>query len=323
MKRTLLYCFAAILLAACSKSDDSAESGEGGNGGGHLAEVTVETSQRQLIVTEQASNSILIYDQPSRKLLWRWTAADSAIPAARQKWFRLPDEARPLYNRSCLLVTASGGGAALIRIRDRKVLFYACPGGNPHSAEVLPDGNLVVASSDGYLTVYRCDTVAGYAEGYLSRTELTAAHNVVWDLKRACLWSAGGESMCRYAYADGRLHLVRSTPLPAGCGDAHDLTPVYGRDLLLLSTNSRCLSYDPAADAAAEVQCFQQHAIKSISTGPFGFATVCTRPTESWWSSEVLHFNSGERLFSMSGYRIYKARWRVETPFSYPEKHEL
>ena len=38
----------------------------------------------------------------------------------------------------------------------------------------------------------------------------------------------------------GQLTLVRSTPLPAGCGDAHDLTPVYGTDQLLLSTNSRC-----------------------------------------------------------------------------------
>lgn len=319
MKRTLFYCFAAFLLAACSKGDDSAESNRTGNGGGHSAEVTIDTSERQLIVTEQASASIMIYDQPSSKLLWQWTAADSSIPASRQKWFRLPDEARPVYNCSCLLVTASGGGVALIRIRDKKVLFYAKPDGNPHSAEVLPDDNIVVASSDGgYLTVYERDTVTGYAKGFLSRTELTAAHNVVWDLERSCLWSAGGETLYCYSYADGELHPIRSIALPAGCGNAHDLTPVYGMDQLLLSTNSRCFSYNPAADAVAEVQCFQQNAIKSISTGPFGYATVCTRPTESWWSPEVLNFNSGERVFSMPDYRIYKARWRVETPFSYP-----
>lgn len=322
MKRTLPLLLAAVLLAACSK-DEPVLPGEGENNGGGFTEVTIDTSDRQLIITEQASASIMIYDQPSRKLLWEWTASDSAIPASRQKWFRLPDEARTVYNRTCLLVTASGGGAALIRIRDKKVLFYAKPDGNPHSAEVLPDNNIVVASSDGYLTVYECDTVRCYAKDFLSRTELASAHNVVWDRSRGCLWSAGGESMHRYAYADGQLTLVRSTPLPAGCGDAHDLTPVYGTDQLLLSTNSRCFRYDPTTDTAAETQSFQQHAIKSISTGPFGYTTVCTRPTESWWSPEVLNFSSGVQLFFMRDYHIYKARWRVETPFSYPERHEL
>lgn len=323
MKRYLLLLLAAALLAGCSKDDEPAEPGGGGDNGGGSGEVTIDTSARQLIVTEQASAAIMIYDQPSRKLLWQWTAAESAIPAARQTWFRLPDEARAVYNRSCLLVTASGGGVALIRIRDKKVLFYAKPGGNPHSAEVLPDNNIVVASSDGYLTVYERDTVKCYAKNYLSRTNLVSAHNAVWDIKRECLWSAGGESMCRYTYADGQLALVQSTPLPAGCGDAHDLTPVYGSDQLLLATNSRCFRYDPATDTASEAQSFQQHAIKSISTGPFGYTTICTRPTESWWSPEVLNFGSGVQLFFMRDYRIYKARWRVETPFSYPEKHEL
>ena len=86
-----------------------------------------------------------------------------------------------------MLVTASGGGVALIRIADKKAMFYAKPGGNPHSAEVLPDGNVVVASSTGnLLSVY----VYNGADSYVSRPAFTmpvhSAHNVVWDRKRGC-----------------------------------------------------------------------------------------------------------------------------------------
>ena len=242
----------------------------------------------------------------------------------------LPDEAKPVYNRTCVLVTASGGGVALIRIADKKAMFYAKPGGNPHSAEVLPDGNVVVASSTGnLLSVY----VYNGADSYVSRPAFTmpvhSAHNVVWDRKRGCLWTATGAQLLKLAYNGKRtapeLTQVRSYDMAAGNTDAHDLAPVCGEDAMYVSTNQHVYKFDCAAEKFLDVEIFQQNTIKSISTGPEGYSTIVMRPTSggsNWWSAEVCDMK-GNRLFNRAGYQIYKARWYVENPFGYPEVHTL
>jgi len=224
----------------------------------------------------------------------------------------------------------AGGGVALIRIADKKAMFYAKPGGNPHSAEVLPDGNVVVASSTGnLLSVY----VYNGADSYVSRPAFTmpvhSAHNVVWDRKRGCLWTATGAQLLKLAYNGKRtapeLTQVRSYDMAAGNTDAHDLAPVCGEDAMYVSTNQHVYKFDCAAEKFLDVEIFQQNTIKSISTGPEGYSTIVMRPTSggsNWWSAEVCDMK-GNRLFNRAGYQIYKARWYVENPFGYPEVHTL
>lgn len=282
---------------------------------------SLEKSSKQLILTEQASNTIRIYDQPTRELLWQWNPDTAGLPESRAKWFYTPDEAKPVYNKSCLLVTASNGGLALVRIKDKKVLFYAKPGGNPHSAEVLPDNNIVCASSDGYLTLWKYDAKKGYASEYVQKIDFKGVHNAVWDLKRECLWCAGDDEMRCYLYKDGSLVRDKSVALPTPLG--HDLIPEYGKDRLLLTTWANVYRFNPSDCSFEVAPVFLQKNVKSVSTGESGQTSVYTTPTESWWTDEVLELATGQRVFYCEGLRIYKARWRAETPFSYPKKHSL
>lgn len=311
MSRATIIFSALVILSGCS---DKMHTTPGGHEGGDVPD---GTSSKQLIVTDQASSSIFIYDFPTQETVWSWTAEDSEIPSGHAGWFGLPDEAKPVYEASCILMTDSRGGTALVRIKDKKALFYANPGGNPHSAEILPDGNIVVASSDGYLTMYEQDETSAYADHHLDRILLTSAHNVVWDKNRDCLWSAGGEIVYRLSCKDNKLQIQEQIPLPAGCGDAHDMVPVYGTNRLVLSTNSRCFYFYPESGTIEEAPSFRQGQIKSVSTGPFGYETICTVPEESWWTTSILNFSSGNTLVRFPEAEIYKARWRLDSPFSY------
>lgn len=306
-----------ILLGFVACGGESSYKGENVNPGAP----SLETSTKQLILTEQASNTIRIYDQPTRNLLWQWNPDTDGLSSADAKWFYTPDEAKPAFNKSCMLITASNGGVALVRIKDKKVLFYAKPGGNPHSAEVLPDNNIVCTSSDGYITLWKCDTLQQYASSYIQKVDFKGVHNAVWDLKRNCLWCAGDDEMRCYLYKDGLLVQDKAITLPSPLG--HDLVPVFGKDKLLLTTWANVYYFNPSDCSFEIAPVFLQKNVKSVSTGETGQTAVYTTPTESWWTDEVLELATGQRVFYCEGLRIYKARWRAETPFSYPKKHSL
>lgn len=277
-----------------------------------------------LILTEQARPAIRIVETGTGNTVWEWRPADDET-LEDPDWFSNPDEAKAVYDRKYLLVTASGGGVALIRIADKKVLFEAYAGGNPHSAEVLPDGNIVVASSTGnYMTLFRTDTLAAAGDIWKKQQPLPDGHNVVWDRERTCLWSAGRNKLYRYRYnfscGEPGLTLVDSLPLP---GDhAHDLFPVHGKDSLWLSNTTGVYTLALATGDISAAEMAHRENIKSISSGPEGFPTVIMRPTEQWWSDTVLD-SEGGTVFAEKGLKIYKARWFLANPFSYPENDSM
>ena len=191
-----------------------------------------------IALVEQNPSRVALVDRASGEMLWSWTPADSDLTAAEQAWFELPDEVKPIYDCEYLLVTATRGGVAIIRIEDKRVMFYACPKGQPHSAELLPDGNVVVASStDGTadgdkLRLYEVDFTKRFASEPAAVYPLNFGHNAVWDRTNELLWATAGDVLHAYRYirTDGRpaLALQETYPLPDGQKDAHDLFPVYG-----------------------------------------------------------------------------------------------
>ena len=119
-----------------------------------------DSSKRLIIMADQSANRVAIADVDSRSIVWEWVPTASNVRREDAKWFTNISDVKPVYDNKYVLTTASAGGVALIRIADKKTVFYAYGGnGNIHSAEVLPDGNIVIAASTGgYLMLLKTDT---------------------------------------------------------------------------------------------------------------------------------------------------------------------
>lgn len=270
-------------------------------------------------MAEQQKHRVAIADVIKKTIIWEWEPAKSNVKAEHLKWFLSISEAKPVYNMQYILVTASGGGVALVRIADKKTVFYAYAGGNTHSAEILPDGNIVSASSTGqYLTVFKVDTLVSADEVYSKKIPIEFGHNVVWDNRNHVLWSAAMNKLKAFKYNfncnDPDIELVETINLLGT--EAHDLFPVYHKNELWLTDTSAIYTFNPANKKIVKTS-FSRHNIKSISSGPSGFPIILSEPKEKWWTDAVID-SKGNLVFEQEGLRIYKVRWFVPNTFSYP-----
>ena len=218
-------------------------------------------------------------------------------------------------------------------------MFYANCGQNPHSAEILPDGNIVTAESkSGEINTFVVDTVK--VLGAKANTlKIGNAHNAVWDRKRSYLYvtgtiSGGVTALFRFKYNGDRTNpkLTNQTRIYTFTNESggHDLFPVYGEeDKLWLTAASAVYKFDltgitdATTNDSAEPACEKVYSIadiKSICNSPDGILML--KPTEEWWAEGLVN-EKGEELFKMDGAKLYKGRWMIDNTFSYPEKHDL
>lgn len=284
---------------------------------------SVEACTRCIVLSEQSTSRVAIADVDSKTIIWEWNPADGVKPG-HVEWFHNISDAKPVYDNRYILANASGGGVALIRIADKKTMFYAYAGGNTHSAELLPDGNIVSSSSTGnFMTLFKVDTV-NFPEGVYSRNiPIEFGHNVVWDHKNQKLWTAAGSEMKEFTYnfnCDAPdLTLVASSDLPGE--EAHDLFPVYNEDAFWFTNKTNVYKYDVTTRTLEQVEGIQPN-IKSVSSGPEGMPTIIISPKEKWWTDEVVDLK-GNTVFHQPGLKIYKARWFINNRFSYPEQNDF
>lgn len=308
----LLVLFLAVSVYACKEESSIAQS--------------EDWSGRKLVVmVEQLSEDLVIGDVETQEILWRWSANATSIPSEHKRWFVNPSDVKSVYNGKYLIMSASEGAVALIRIADKKLMFYGNAGKNPHSVELLPDGNIVAASSqDNRMVTFRTDTISGYGTP-VGVYELCSGHNVVWDRKRCVLYATSCETLRSYEYnydrQDPRLlnmkELVRVTD-----GGSHDLFPVYGKDELYWTTTNYIWKYDLVTGLLSKWKTIFD--IKSISDGPVdqGYQTIYLQPTISWYSDRMIN-DLGKKVFQSNGFQIYKGRWILNNLFSYPEVHTI
>ena len=259
-----------IALGACS-DDDAAPV---------VKNEIFQLPEKAYVLAEQSRRAIVIRDAETHRNIWSWDPYTACVPAAQQGWFVNPSEVKPVFNRRYILMTASGGAVALIRLSDHKLMFYANCGQNPHSAEVLPDGNIVTAESkSGEINTFVVDTVKVLG-AKANTVKLGNAHNVVWDKKRSYLYATatkkeGVTALFRFKYDGNRSNpkLINQTTLYTFSNESggHDLFPVYGEeDKLWLTAASAVYKFDltgvtdATTNASAEPTCEKVYSIGDI-----------------------------------------------------------
>jgi len=275
-------------------------------------------SSSYIMICDQAQARVVLLDAKAdwsnaEAVVWQWQAADSpAIASDQQKWFEHPTDAKPVLGGDFALITASGGGVALVRLVDKAAIFHAHPGGNPHSAEILPDGKLVTASSTG--GVLKLWSLVRRQEP-LQVVPLFDAHGVCWDPNFNLLWAIGRDELVSFVYdqtqTDPTLKENSRHRLPDPGG--HDLQRSSDGESLILSTlhgvwtflpESGEFSAYPGLDSTAEVKSISVALGKAQSSAP----TIWLQAEQRWWSDTV-YTSEPETRYLMPDAKIYKARW--------------
>ncbi|MEV8320975.1 DUF6528 family protein [Streptomyces sp. NPDC059900] len=301
-----------------------------------------------VLLTEQATQQILVLDP--RRRVWDVERDPSAVrwafsPTRRKGYEDLrPEESwvypseskvRRLKGRTYVLTTASFGFVAVVDYPSGKRYWGAAlgPGDdlfNPHSAEILPDGNVAVACSTGALVRLYAASQGPRASQY-AEAELKGAHGLHWDGARQVLWAIGDDELVTYEVGGTRARptLARrsSVGLPVGTPGktpgGHDLFPVAGGvgrggrvERLWVTTNAAVFQYD--IEAGAFVQDFagaeeiSRKSVKAVGDDPRTGQVLSTVPEagleETWWTTKVsVHRPRSE--YSLVDGGIYKARW--------------
>jgi hypothetical protein len=313
---------AALVMALTSQCSKSSGGSTPDDNGGDSTGTQTPKNVRQIVLADQSVNRVAIADIDSNKVVWEWLPGKSNVGANDVKWFVNMSDAKPVYNNKYILANASTGGVALIRIADKKTVFYAYGGnGNVHSAEVLPDGNIVIAASTGnYLMLFKTDTTAYPYNGYTKKVTVADAHNVVWDKKRQVLWTASKNKLYAFTYnfncAAPDLTLKDSTTLPAS--GSHDLFPLYGKDSLWLTTSTKIWAIDLATKAVTEQSALPR--VKSVSSGTGEkYPAILLQSIDGdqqWYNDKVIDMK-GNTVYQLNGLKAYKARWLLHSAFSY------
>lgn len=250
-------------------------------------------------------------DVPEKVWSWKAENADS-LPHTMRNKFLTTDECKPVNKSKDILISSSGGGVALVNIESSKVKFWASVP-NAHSAELLPDGRLVVAASispmGNRLNLYNIEE-SGMP---VFSDSLYSAHGVLWDGKRKLLWALGYDLLNSYSLKDWdtdspSLQLSASYKLPDNGG--HDLVFVNSKNDICLTTEMNVWIFDP------ENERFSKHpslgdepGVKSVSYNRRNSQTAYMKSADNQWWGYYIRFADSDNVVYLPYEKLYKVRW--------------
>jgi hypothetical protein len=247
--------------------------------------------------------------------VWHWRPEQSAgLPVKMMRKFVTTDDCKAVTGGKELLITSSGDAVALVSHQTGATLFYA-EVKNAHSAELLPNGYIAVASSSD--PEHHGDRLLLF-DRKVSQTPvlsipLEAAHGVAWDSRRQVLWALGGAVLLsiRLESAAGQPQLIVEKQIPLPSREGHDLQLANDGSTLYITNTKEVFRFDPDRLDFSPFKPFQgEGEIKSLSIQPVTGQIAYTRADPGVWWTYTIHFKDpGDHITVPS--MIYKVRWFV------------
>jgi hypothetical protein len=281
-----------------------------------------------VVLTEQASRRIIVLpaDQEAwsaREYSWTWApAAGNGLGDLVAAWVS-PDEAKLTQRagQQYLMTTASGGFVGVVPYPQGTDAYWAADVGaanNPHSIELLPDGNVAVAASTGgWLRIYTASQ--GPRSTSYVEYPLVGGHGAVWDGRRQVLWALGTHDLVALRVggtpAAPTITPARVIPLPSEGG--HDLQPVPGApDQLWVTTETEVLRFNKSSETFTSrypgASAIDREDVKSVTTNARTGRVLTVAPQEDHvctWCTDTVDLAFPHGQLTLRGAWIYKARW--------------
>lgn len=289
-----------------------------------------------VVGAEQAQTRIVMLDPDvvapaPAKIVWEWRPSrDAKLKAAGLAGrFGNPSECKPSEDGKRILVCASDNGFAVVDVATTNAVaagFIHLPDGkyaNLHSICELPDGNLVVAGSQGGgLVVVDIKSKPFSTSPAITTNAYRGAHGALWDAKRKCLWATGEKPLTRFFYDPKTKTLKRDKswttkqPFSFCCG--HDL--VWGdkdrnRIAVTLGNGIAVLDLDKADKTdMMEISEELPGSVKGISyCGGERLAVYMDKTAFKGkpWTTINVHVdgNGQSRVYTLPGCGFYKAHF--------------
>ena len=290
-------------------------------------------------VTDQASKRIVVLDLDVKNwgagkgVVWSWSPMTSRGWEGLEVNWGFPTDAKlrtnEVFGGQSMVITDSSGLAAIVPYAQGGCKQWGRNvGGNPHSAELLPNGNIAIAASTGgWVRVYTSSQ--GPDSGSYAEYALPGAHGVQWDPLLQILWALGDDALVALKICgedrSPELREAKRIPLPTRYG--HDLQPVYGNtDRLWISTGTKVYQYVKSADVFDESYpgsgSISRARVKSIgntasgrviSTVPDGIVRPATGYEDNDWCTDTIDLFDPNEQRVLPGSAVYKARvWNTE-----------
>jgi WD40 repeat protein len=281
--------------------------------GRHVGNRTHVVQERTIFVCGQTFVHLV---DPARSvgetphIIWTWDArqVEDLPDEYRNRYFNSVDDVKPVANGRQMLISSSSTGVVHWDIENSRSLFYTTVS-NAHSIELLPDGQIAVASSDdaGGNKLVLFDPKVGNKP--VASDDLFSGHGVVWHPVRGTLFALGYDVLREYKVGKHSLQRIHEWKIPGHGG--HDLSLEPDRRYFIVTEHTGAWRFDLGTEKFSKIPGFPDAPnIKSLNLAANG-QYLYTIPEDSWWTYHVTLYRPEQRL-AFPGMRAYKARWYRE-----------